>query len=105
MLYKVSVKRRIYYDGISREEEEKTIVHHYDASDEWKAIDMFKHDIFADAKLRGYELYMNDTLLHEIVFKAVIKMYYGSNRQWTQYYSFDEFKAETEEENEQTQSD
>lgn len=101
MLYKVSVKRRIYYDGISREEEEKTIVHHYDASDEWKAIDMFKHDIFADAKLRGYELYMNDTLLHEIVFKAVIKMYYGSNRQWTEYYSFDEFKAETEEENEQ----
>ena len=103
MLYKVSVKRRIYYDGISREEEEKTVVHHYETSDEWTAIDMFKHDIFADAKLRGYELYMNDTLLHEIVFKAVIKMY-GSNRQWTQYYSFDEFKAETEEENEQTQS-
>lgn len=101
MKYKVSVKRRIYYDGINRKEEEKIIVHHYDASDEWKAIDMFKHDIFADAKLRGYELYMNDTLLHEIVFKAVIKMYYGSNRQWTEYYSFDEFKAETEEENEQ----
>lgn len=100
MLYKVSVKRRIYYDGISHEEEEKTIVHHYDADSEWKAIDMFKHDIFADAKIRGYELYMNDTLLHEIVFKADIKVY-GSIREWTQYYSFDEFKAEKEEEDEQ----
>ena len=100
MKYKVSVKRRMYYEDIARKDEEKTIVHYYDADDEWKAIDMFKHDIFADAKLRGYELYMNDTLLHEIVFKAVIKMY-GSNRQWIQYYSFDKFKAEEAKENEQ----
>ena len=99
-MYKVSVKRRIYYEGINREEEKKTIVRHYDADDEWKAIDMLKHDIFADAKLRDFELYMNDTLLHEIVFKGVIKVY-GSNKQWTQYYSFDEFKAEKEETNEQ----
>lgn len=101
MLYKVSAKRRVYYEGFRNyDEEEKIITRHYEADNEWKAIDMCKHDIFADAKLYGYELYLNDTLLHEIVFRAVIKMY-GSDKQWTEYYSFDEFKAEEEEQNEQ----
>ena len=100
MKYEVSVKRRIYYEGINREDEEKTIVRYYEADSEWKAIDMFKHDMYADAKLYGYELYMNDTLLHDVVFKADVKVL-GSSRQWTVYYSFDEFNAEEEEEDEQ----
>lgn len=101
MKYKVSVKRRIYYEGINREEEEKTIVRHYEASDEWRVIDMFKHDIFADAKIHGYQLYMNDTLLHELVFKADVKALGSYNKQWTVYYAFDEFKAEKEQSDEQ----
>lgn len=100
MLYKVSVKRRIYYEGITRDEEEKTIVHYYEADNEWKAIDLFKRDMCADAKILGYQLYMNDTLLHELAFKADVKVY-GSKKEWTQYYSFNEFKAEEVEENEQ----
>ena len=92
MEYKVTANRKIVFHGINRKPETKTIVHYYEADCEWKAIDMMKHDLFADAKLYGYQLFLNDPAKNEIGFKGDITVY-GIGQQWTQFYLFNNFKA------------